>query len=862
MLAALALTAMLAAQNPILAGFKDVPPESRMRMYFRVFGPAWTKPEIDAHLDDAKQAGLGGLVAYFMYPVAIDDVARGIVNQRFGSPEFLSTFAYAAAEARRRQLRFGVNGGTGWPFGGPSVTPADAAKKLIEVVVPNGKPVPTLKPNERLIATSGNRLYIETPTGQNVKRAAFGAEGLVLDHFNEGALTRWLEANVRPILDQSKGNVDALGCDSLEVYSANWASDLPAQFKRRRGYELIPKLPQAFSDKSPEGDAVRFDYWRTLMELTAERFTKPLGDWSRKHRVKLEMEAYGTPPNPMSAYRSIDVPTGEHYEWRGFSVQKYVASAAHMARKNVIGSEAWTWLGLPNRLGDTLSDLKVVTDMTLLGGCNDLTGVDFAYSPKSAGQPGWVPYYGPYMNRNNPQWLAFPGLVEYVNRCQWMLRQGKPKVSVAVYLPVEDVLAHGGMDQMLLDFLVRDHFVTGKATSEFGLQNALKHGSALLQGIFSHGFDYDGIDFFAMNDIARVSGSNLTAGTSSYHTVVLPNLQTMELSALRKVHRFAEAGGLVIAVVQVPIAPAGATSEAERAEFQRLVEEVFGSRPVAWERHPCGKGLGVLLPRDEEVGAFLARAKRPQIVMEPVPETVGFVQRSLPGLDIYFLANVDSQPVSLKVRFPGAGAKPVEFWDPKSGRSWRLLPGASGMFGVSLSARGSAFLVVGAATASEPLPAEPQDEIAWEPEWQISFQGPDAPASFSSRELKPWPDPHFSGVATYQTKLIWNRPSSTVSLAFDEVREAAEVLVNGHHAAYVWSPPYEAEIGKFLRRGSNDIEVKVANLPLNRFLGLPDEDLGPLRAKYGNRFPAPGEKNQVKTPPPAGLIGRVHLRVR
>ncbi len=99
---------MTLSTDSLRSGFQDVPQSDRMRMYWRIFGPAWTKPEIDRQLAEAKRVGLGGLMAYFMYPVTLEG------NQRFGSPEFLDTFGYAAQKAKSLGLKFGVSGSTGW----------------------------------------------------------------------------------------------------------------------------------------------------------------------------------------------------------------------------------------------------------------------------------------------------------------------------------------------------------------------------------------------------------------------------------------------------------------------------------------------------------------------------------------------------------------------------------------------------------------------------------------------------------------------------------------------------------------------------------------------------------------------------
>src|SRR5690242_13921286 len=112
------------------AGFRNPPPECRMRMFWRIFGPAWEPKEIDYQLGLMKSAGIGGVVAFFFYPVSLDDPAKGIKNERFLSPAFLKTLRHASHKAKELGLRFSVSGGTGWPFGGPTVSIDDAAHRV------------------------------------------------------------------------------------------------------------------------------------------------------------------------------------------------------------------------------------------------------------------------------------------------------------------------------------------------------------------------------------------------------------------------------------------------------------------------------------------------------------------------------------------------------------------------------------------------------------------------------------------------------------------------------------------------------------------------------------------------------------
>ncbi len=80
-------------------------------------------------------------------------------------------------------------------------------------------------------------------TGQNVKRAALGAEGPVLDHYSAAATEAHLRAVGVPMLDTVPGDlVGSVFCDGLEAYGADWTRTLPAELARRRGYDMLPVL--------------------------------------------------------------------------------------------------------------------------------------------------------------------------------------------------------------------------------------------------------------------------------------------------------------------------------------------------------------------------------------------------------------------------------------------------------------------------------------------------------------------------------------------------------------------------------------------------------------------------------------------
>jgi hypothetical protein len=885
--------------NPaaIRAGFTNPPSDARTRLFWRVFGPAWTRDEIDYQLELLKQAGVGGVTVFFMYPVALDSAT--VHNERFLSSEFLTSFEYAARKSGELGLRFSVAGGTGWPFGGPCVTPIDAAQRIKQVKLPaqdSGKPItlPFLQEGERFLAafcgtsnisryldprrgilqgadfTNPVALYVTGPTYMQVKRPAFGGEGLVLDHYSSAAARKYLETVVAPMLRAAPGQVDSVFCDSLEVYGANWTSDMPVEFERRRGYSLVADLPTLFDSASAGARELRFDFWRTLAELTEERFAQTLSDWAHRHHVNLEMEAYGTPPNPLTAARYIDVPTGEQYEWRGFSLSRLAASGAHLAGKRVVGAEAWTWLGLPNRLGDSLSDLKLAGDLHFLAGVNDLTGVDFAYSPRSAGAPGWLPYYGPVLNQNNPQWPWFDCLVDYTSRCQWLLRQGKPVADVAIYLPAEDKFADGPEDQMLLGFHLRDHFASGEKTGEFGLQTALRHRSNLIHGLLTSGFNYDGVDFFSLNRLAHIRRGHLLAGDGNYSILILSRVEGVEISALETILGFCRSGGTVILTCRVPERTYGRHDRTFMRRSERLLHEFLGDGPKdgsGWA-HTYGSGRVIFVP-DEEKSLIQTLSEFAPDVRTQAPEPdIGFVHRQTGSLDLYFLANVSDHSRAFEVDFRTHRGN-AQVWDPMNGEVWAIPSDrtADGYQRVKLElpTRGSTFVVFGSDSPAQPKPDYQYETNELKCGWHLTFLGSSAPAARSLTELSSWtlwPDARFfSGQGTYTASFDWpHAVPRRAWLEFAQVREAAEVRINGQLAGRTWTPPYQVEITRWLKPGLNALSVTVANLPLNLFLGTPDEDLSALRAVYGNRFPAPEEKKTIREPVPSGLLGAIAIR--
>jgi hypothetical protein len=84
-----------------------------------------------------------------------------------------------------------------------------------------------------------------------------------------------------------------------------------------------------------------------------------------------------------------------------------------------------------------------------------------------------------------------------------------------------------------------------------------------------------------------------------------------------------------------------------------------------------------------------------------------------------------------------------------------------------------------------------------------------------------------------------------------KVGDVAEVRVNGQLAGTAWKAPYHVNIGPLVQRGDNMLEVRVADLWVNRLIGDAQPDA--KKITYTS-LPTYTAKAPLR---PAGLIGPV-----
>ena len=876
------------AQNPaetLRQGFLNPPDSAKVMMRWWWFGPAVVKPELQKELETMRSAGIGGVEIQPVYPLMLDNPAQGIVNLRYLSPEFLSDVSFVNNQAHQLGLRVSITLGSGWPYGGPGTTLPLAAGRLKVIAVPvqNGAaPPPDLAQGDSMIAAflaSGTEksfdpatakefdpatpfsnapagstalYFIASHTRQMVKRAAFGAEGYVLDHFSRAAIDEHLNDVAAPLV-KAFGNQPpySVFSDSLEVYASDWTTNLPTEFKNRRGYDLIPHLPELLAGGTPEADAVRHDWGETLSDLIRENYLAPLTRFAEAHGTVFRSQTYGDPAVTLADEAVPNLPEGEGPQCRAFSYSRWATSASHLYGRTVTSAETWTWLHSPAFRATPL-DMKAEADRMFLLGINQFVGHGYPYSPPAAGEPGWAFYAAAVFNAHNPWFPVMPDVMRYMQRVSWLLRQGKPANDVAILLPEDDAQAEFTPGHVSVTDEMRKHI-----TPE------------LMATILDAGYNIDYIDAATIDKL----------GTIPYPVLVIPPTDRIPLSTYTKIASYMTSGKVILIGKAPSLAP-GLLEQGDTPAIAALSAKLFAN-----SGHP-----GITIQSVSELADALHRALPPDLDASGTTDGLGFIHRTLPDADIYFVANTGNKPIEGAAVFRSFRSW-AEAWDPDSGRILFAERDARGaQLPLALAPYESRIFVFTDRAQPAPLgvpePTQPREATIADltSKWKIQPAGSPAPRPLAN--LQSWTEipgmQNFSGKAEYARDFSLSRmPSKGARLFLDfgqgvpitddrppnangmhalldpPIREAAVVYVNGRRAGSLWHPPYRIDITQFVHGKDNRVEVRVYNTAINALAGQPPHDYTALWAKYGKRFEPQDMENLH--PVPSGLFGPIHL---
>lgn len=759
-------------------------------------GSAVDEAGLTRQLEQFAAAGLGGVEITPIYGV------RGAESRHVAylSPRWLELLAHTGREAKRLGLGVDMATGTGWPFGGPWVAPEDGSQKLV--------------------LTDG-RLGGE-PTNMKVKRAAPGAEGLVIDPYSPAALGRYLAPFSTAFADFPTDLVRAQFHDSFEYYESGWTPALAATFREMHGYDLQDHAAALF-EKEPVDPAatarLKADYRATLGKLHLD-YLRAWADWSHARGWLVRNQSHGAPANLLDLYGAVDIPETETFgstpfpipglrrEWTSTRdipdplVLRMASSAAHVMGRPLASSETCTWLREHWQVA--LAHTKPEIDRLFVSGINHVLYHGTAYSPPDAAWPGWLFYASTQFNPQNTWWRDFAALNAYVERVQTVLQSGRPDSDVLLYWPYHDVLHTP--DGLMKQYGVHDRKWLEGSSFE-----------TIARDLQAAGCSTDYISDAQLLQTRVADGALVTPGGGRYRAIVVPATRHMPVETLAHLLVLQQGGGAVIYESPPADVPGLGRLEERRAQFRAIRDGLARS----------GSRVGQIVETLAQLGT----------VREPAAAAgLEFIRRAHDDGHSYFVVNLTDQPYDGWLTL-GTPAHTAELTDPLTGRTGAaaLKPGAKSQVYLQL-APGESLLL---RTHASPFPQNPApwpwaaktgDPISLTGAWQVEFLsgGPKIPPPLKTSELRSWTEfggdaaKNFGGTARY--RLEFDLPAGVVAddwlLNLGDVRESARVRVNGTEVATAWSLPFRLRVGEHLRPGRNELELDVTNLAANRISDL------------------------------------------
>lgn len=693
-----------------------------------------------------------------------------------------------------------------------------------------------------------------------VSTCSEGWDGYALDPFDAGAFTRYWNAVVEPLIADAKAVSGAKGqvsggntaltpdtphmalrylhTDSWEVEVANWTPTLREEFQRRRGYDMLPFLPVIAGkivNSREESNRFLHDFRRTMGDLAIDNHYKLFKEGAHKHGLLIHPESGGPHSVPVDAQQALgfnDAPMSEFWAWswrhrvgdgNRFFV-KQPASAAHTYGRKLVLAEGFTTIG-PHWQETLWDNLKPAFDYACTEGMNLLVWHAFVCSPESEGTPGQQYFAGTHLNPLVTWWEKSKPFFDYINRCQFMLQQGLFVADAAFYYGdhVPNFTQHRGTDPAKL----------------------------------GRGYDYDVVTAeVILNRLTVKDGRLVLPDGMSYRLLVLPAREVISLPVLRKLKELVEAGATIIGPKPTATTTLANYPQAD-VEVAKLAEELWGGK-IGKGRVIAGKTAREVLLADgvkpdfEAARRFPNRPEGDSISQRADLETgatlpVHYLHRREGNTEIYFVANRTNLPLSTVSTFRVSGKAP-EFWNPLTGerRIATAYEEKDGRISLPLNFDpcGSWFVVFREPAAKHLAVAKDNSptftnllEIsgAWTVHFDTNWGGP---ASVQFEKLDSWtdrPEPgikFFSGTAIYEKQIVLPPDSrltphaSRLILDLGNLRELAEVRLNGKPCGITWTPPFRVDVTEALRPGANKLEVEVVNFWPNRIIGdahLPPE---------------------------------------
>lgn len=638
---------------------------------------------------------------------------------------------------------------------------------------------------------------------------------------------------------------------SWEGVHPNWTSGFAAYFAAKRGYDIREYLPilRGLAPQNIVRERFVADYVKTISDSFRENCYETIGRLCHDDGVYWHSEDGGPWNRNSPLFREADMltfwgqndfPQGEF--WINSPNQTnavFAAMAAHIYGRRDVSLEAFThmiqhWSVYP-------AMLKPFADRAYLAGANFMIWHTYTASPIELGKPGFEYFAGTHVNSNVTWQKYVKPFMDYMARCQQMLRQGVHRADICVYMSDKNYTAWG-------------HGETWNKDSK------LKCPA---------GYKYDLLDTKVLVErLTYEDGVFKLPGGAEYRLLVLdPNSEEIPLAAMRKIVKLAEQGAPILLGNTKPTRSTGLTDwQNADQEVKTLADKLWNSQQtnVIHNRNVFNAMYDLRVWPDFETRAGFQ-----------------FDRRKTDDADIYYVAAPGQEAQSGYCAFRVSGKK-VSFWNPIDGTVAQVdaIPTDDGrtLLHLDLEKEQAVFVVFSEKEYSQTYEKTAREKVlAIDGSWKVSFDptygGPEE-AVFD--KLSYWDQnadegiKYYSGTAVYKTTFELAEPQlqDRLTISLGKVCDIARVKLNGQDLGIAWIDPWELELKDAAKAGVNELEIEVANCWKNRLIG--DAGLEPEKRYTKTNVVLEKERPEKPMPryrgyyaddalEPSGLIGPVEI---
>ncbi|MHC4646726.1 MAG: glycosyl hydrolase [Planctomycetota bacterium] len=450
-----------------------------------------------------------------------------------------------------------------------------------------------------------------------------------------------------------------------------WSPNLPAEFQRLKGYDLLPELAGLFEDIGPRTPKVRLDYYDVATRLMEEAYFRPIFDWCQKRGI-----TYGH--DQLS--RTDVIGSVKHYGDYFRTMRWYQAPGTdripELSRGKVCASIAQlydrprTWFEAYHSTGWGLTpeELHRWDCEALMYGYNLISYHSLYYTTRG----GWWAWAPGDVHFRQPYWAWMREHYKQVQRLCFLLSQGKHRCDVAVLFPTSTVQAD----------------MNGTRAGRYAVEsrNFMKVTARLFK---EHAIDFDYIDDDSISN-ALVQNGALDVAGGSYRVLFLPGIRAIREKTLDKALEFFRKGGIVVAIGSLPAASDRLGRDDRQLDSK--IREIFALTAddinsaaigVVHTNKNAGGGMGCFFGiadgdragwRDSESQTVRSLGNDVSVLVSESIERdfvcrgpdVYVMHRRVGVRDIYAMYNPTSQVITPKLSFRVAGKKP-EHWDAWTG---------------------------------------------------------------------------------------------------------------------------------------------------------------------------------------------------